>query len=57
MRPPEVCGYIGVSSATLRRMVLDSRFPAHVQLSTRAIGWPSSQVSAWLAARGGESPK
>jgi prophage regulatory protein len=52
MRPTEVAGYIGVSAPTLRRMVLDGRFPVAVQLSVRAIGWPASQVTAWLEARG-----
>jgi predicted DNA-binding transcriptional regulator AlpA len=37
----------GVSVATLRRMVLDGRFPEPRRVSERRVGWPVGEVRAW----------
>ena len=43
---------IGVSKATLRRMVERGEGPRRLKLSTRRIGYRLSDLEAWLSARG-----
>ena len=38
----------GISGSTIKRMVLDGRFPKPMRLSPRRIGWPARDVKAWI---------
>ena len=44
----DVVRLTGVSLATMKRMVLDQRFPQAVRLSPRRIGWPARDVRLWF---------
>ncbi|HEU4380529.1 MAG TPA: AlpA family phage regulatory protein [Hyphomicrobiaceae bacterium] len=46
--PTEAARMAGVSLSTIKRMVLDDRFPKPMRLSPRRIGWPAREVKAWL---------
>jgi prophage regulatory protein len=48
LRAKDVVRLTGVSLATVKRMVLDGRFPKPMRLSPRRIGWPARDVKAWL---------
>jgi prophage regulatory protein len=48
LRSKEVLRLIGVSESSLKRMVLDGRFPKPMRLSPRRIGWPARDVRMWL---------
>jgi prophage regulatory protein len=41
----------GLSWRTIQRLEAEGDFPAHIQLSARAIGWRADEVDAWLAKR------
>ena len=51
LRKKEVAALIGVSVATLDRMVGRAEFPVPLELSRRRIGWRLCVVQAWLASR------
>ncbi len=48
LREKEVLRLTGVSQSSLKRMVLDGRFPKPMRLSPHRIGWPGRDVKAWL---------
>ena len=39
---------LGVSPSSLRRMVLDRRFPPGVRMGGRAVRWSTEAVTAWI---------
>ena len=47
----EVEALLGVSRATLRRMVAAKRFPRPIRVGLRAVRWRRSEVLAWLDSR------
>jgi prophage regulatory protein len=49
-REPEILALVGVSHATLWRMIKRGDWPAPVKLSLRAIGWRREEVRQWLVA-------
>lgn len=51
LRPPEVMARTGLSRTTIWRRVRAGTFPAPVQLGENSIGWPASEITAWLASR------
>lgn len=51
IRLPEVCGMIGLSRASIYRMVSAGTFPASVPLGIKAVGWLRSEVDGWIAGR------
>ena len=51
LRLPAVLDRVGVSRASLYRMIAAGEFPAPVQLSPRSVAWPESDVSEWIEAR------
>lgn len=51
LRAPEVMALTGLSRTTLWRRVRAGTFPAPVELGQNSIGWPASEISAWLKAR------
>ena len=50
LRTKDVLRLIGLSLSSLKRMVIDGRFPKPVRLSPRRLGWPARDVKAWLDA-------
>ena len=48
LRTKEVLRLIGVSELSLKRMVLDGRFPKPMRLSPRRIGWLARDVRAFI---------
>ena len=54
-RTPDVCKRLGVSKATLGRMVAEGRFPKPVRLTRQLNGWRASDVAAWFDAQFGKA--
>ena len=55
IRLQEVCDIVGLSRATLYRMMRESRFPRQIKLSQQAVGWRLEAVLLWLQEREIES--
>ena len=55
LKLPEVCRVTGYRRSTIYRLMAEGAFPARVRLGPRAVGWPSSEVQAWVRARIAES--
>lgn len=51
LRVREVLARISVSRSTLYKWMDEGRFPRHVQLGPRSIGWRESEIDEWLASR------
>jgi len=51
LRSREVRDRIGLSRATIWRMVRSGAFPKPVALGPQSVGWLEREVSEWLAAR------
>jgi prophage regulatory protein len=50
-RPPEVLARTGLKRSTLYALIKQGDFPKPIKLSARAIGFLSSEVDDWIAAR------
>jgi prophage regulatory protein len=48
LRIGEVIRLTGISGSTIKRMVVDGRFPKPLRLSPRRIGWQARDVKAWV---------
>ena len=55
LRLPEVSQATGLSRSTIYRLVQASNFPPSLKLTTRTIGWYSTDIDSWIAARAGTS--
>ena len=51
LRMDEVKRRVGVGRTTILEMVAAGRFPRPIKLTTRAVGWSSAEVDAWIAER------
>ena len=51
IRREEVLARVGLSYTTIWRMEKAGKFPKHVQLGPKAVGWMLSDVQKWLDAR------
>lgn len=51
LRRPEVQTRTGLSRSTIYAMLAEGAFPAPVRLGARAVGWPESEIAAWLESR------
>ncbi len=51
LRAPEVMARTGLSRVTIWRRVRAGTFPAPRELGKNSIGWPASEITAWLANR------
>ena len=49
--PRQLAGILGVSASTLWRMVSRHDLPNPIQISRGRVGWPESEMVAWLALR------
>ena len=50
-RLPLVRRRTGLGRSTIYRLMARGSFPSAVQLTPRAVGWPKSEIDAWLEAR------
>lgn len=48
LRRPEVEEVVGLSRATLYRMIERGDFPAPTRIGARAVGWRESCITEWL---------
>ncbi|MBF0628908.1 MAG: AlpA family transcriptional regulator [Magnetococcales bacterium] len=51
LRLPDVKARVGMSEATLYRMIKAGHFPRQIQLGNRATGWLLHEVESWIRAR------
>ena len=51
LRVPEVLARTGLSRTTIWRRIRAGTFPAPIELGENSIGWPETEISAWLAER------
>lgn len=47
LRMPDILALLGISKATLYRMVEEGQFPAPFKISQRLNGWRLSDIQAW----------
>lgn len=50
-RLPAVKARTGLSRSTIYKLLADGKFPTHIKLGERAVGWRSSDIDAWIASR------
>ncbi len=48
LRAPQVIARVGLSRTTIWRRVRAGTFPAPVEIGVNSIGWPESEIAAWL---------
>jgi len=62
LRLPKVKAITGLSRSTIYLRMSEGKFPKHISLGSRAVGWLKTEVSDWmekriLESRGGISPQ
>ena len=57
LRRPEVLSLVGVSQATIYRMISSGEFPRPVRIGVRATGWRTDEIEEWLASRPYTAPE
>ena len=55
LRLPEVSQATGLSRSTIYRLVQAGNFPPSLKLTPRTIGWYSTDIETWIAARAATS--
>ncbi len=53
IRMPEVESTVGLSAATIYRLIKTGEFPKQVKLGKHASGWLLSEVQAWIQKKAG----
>lgn len=48
LRLPAVKAATGLSRSTIYARMREGRFPAPVPLGGKAVGWPESEIAAWI---------
>jgi len=51
LRRRQVEALTGLARSTIYKLIARGDFPAPVQLTAKAVAWPSDAVSAWVDAR------
>ena len=51
LRKKQVLSLVGLSASTIYAMQKSGEFPQPLNLSQRAIGWLTSDIEGWLAAK------
>ena len=51
LRLPALLARVGMSQATIYRMISSGEFPRPVRVGVRATGWRSDEIDDWLASR------
>ena len=57
LRRSEVLARVGLSQATLYRLISRGEFPRSVRIGVRATGWRSDEVEEWLVSRPYTAPE
>lgn len=52
LRLPQVVALTGRSRVSIYEEMRADRFPRQVKIGRRAVAWKSSEIQAWIAARG-----
>ena len=50
-RLQQVTAHVGLSKATVYKMIAAGNFPAPKQLGARSVGWLESDIQAWIDSR------
>lgn len=53
IRLPEVKATVGLSTATIYRLIRAGDFPAPIKLGKNSSGWIAADVQAWIMRRAG----
>lgn len=51
LRLPDVKARTGLSRSSIYAYIKDGKFPQHIALGERSVGWYESEVDAWVASR------
>ena len=51
LRLPDVKARTGLSRSSIYAYIKDGKFPHHIALGERSVGWYESEVDAWVASR------
>ncbi len=51
LRLPQVMDRVGLKRAAIYHHMAQGKFPQHIALSDRAVGWVEQEINAWLIAR------
>lgn len=51
LRRPEVINAVGLSTATIYRLMSENKFPKPVKLGARSVGWVETDIQSWLEER------
>jgi prophage regulatory protein len=51
LRLPRVMEVTGLGRSSIYAFIAGGTFPAPISLSTRAVGWTSESIDAWIASR------
>ena len=51
LRLPALRARVGLSQATIYRMISSGEFPRSVRVGVRATGWRSDEIEEWLDSR------
>ena len=57
IRLRQVLEQVGLSRATIYKMIGRSEFPRPVQIGRRSVGWLAEEVNAWLKSRPHTRPR
>ena len=57
LRLPALVARVGLSQATIYRMISSGEFPRSVRVGVRATGWRSDEIEEWLASRPHTAPE
>jgi prophage regulatory protein len=57
LRINDVVATVGLSRATIYRLIANEKFPKQVRLTPQCIGWWQAAVDEWVRARLSEAPK
>lgn len=53
----EVLELLGIARMSLYRMRRAGKFPPHVEIGSQRIGWPESEIKAWVESRRRPAPR
>ena len=51
LRLPDVKARTGLSRSSIYAYIKEGKFPKHIALGERSVGWYESEVDAWVASR------
>ena len=57
LRLPALLARVGLSPATIYRMISNGELPRSVRIGVRATGWRSDEIDDWLASRPHTAPE